>query len=210
MTASNPMQLCGAKTRKGTPCEQRAGHGTNHAGEGRCSKHGGSSPKAEVAGQVLLARREAAVMGIALDIEPHNAILECIRIAAGEVQYSSEQIAKLDPSEAVAPVVTKTDRPLKEEKGAESTFIRAEEIETASPQLHIWIQVRRQAMDKLVQYSATAIKAKIEERRIELAEQQGQLLAQVIRGILRDLGVADRPEAPQIVRKHLALVASTA
>ena len=97
--ATDPVEQpwnCGAKTRKGTPCEQRAGHGTKHPGIGRCSKHGGSSPNAEVSGQVTLARREAQVMGQPLDMEPHTAILECIKIAAGEVQYASERIAELD------------------------------------------------------------------------------------------------------------------
>lgn len=38
------MQTCGAKTRSGTPCNQPAGWGTDHLGEGRCKLHGGSSP----------------------------------------------------------------------------------------------------------------------------------------------------------------------
>lgn len=35
--------ICGAKTRGGTPCKQPAGWGTNHVGEGRCKLHGGKS-----------------------------------------------------------------------------------------------------------------------------------------------------------------------
>lgn len=35
--------ICGAKTRAGTPCQQRAGWGTNHVGKGRCKLHGGKS-----------------------------------------------------------------------------------------------------------------------------------------------------------------------
>lgn len=35
--------ICGAKTREGTPCKQRAGWGTDHVGEGRCKLHGGKS-----------------------------------------------------------------------------------------------------------------------------------------------------------------------
>jgi hypothetical protein len=71
------------------------GSGTGHVGVGRCKLHGGASPRAEVSGALVLARREAVVMGCPLDIDPHDALLECIRIAAGEVQYASEQIAKL-------------------------------------------------------------------------------------------------------------------
>lgn len=35
--------ICGAKTRKGTPCQQVAGWGTDHVGSGRCKLHGGKS-----------------------------------------------------------------------------------------------------------------------------------------------------------------------
>jgi hypothetical protein len=204
---------CGAKKRSGGNCERVAGAGTNHKGVGTCSNHLGSTDRAEVAGQVFLAKREAMVMGVPLNIEPHEAILECIRIAAGEVAYASERIAALQAGEAVGPVVSRTDRPLKEEKGAESPDYRVEEIREDSPDLHIWIKVRHLAMDRLVQYSAVAIKAGIEERRVQLAESQGQLLVTVIRGVLEqverlvDRKIMSRPELPTIVREQLTLAA---
>jgi len=37
------MTMCGAKTRSGTPCKQKAGWGTDHVGEGKCKLHGGAS-----------------------------------------------------------------------------------------------------------------------------------------------------------------------
>ena len=39
-----------------------------------------------------------------------------------------------------------------------------------------------------------------------ITEEQGKLVADVIRGVLNDLGVMDRPEVPGIVHRHLALV----
>lgn len=36
-------KMCGAKTRKGTPCKNPAGFRTDHLGEGRCYLHGGLS-----------------------------------------------------------------------------------------------------------------------------------------------------------------------
>jgi hypothetical protein len=150
------------------------------------------------------------VMGRPLPIEPHEAILQCIAIAAGEVRYASEQIALLELTDAVGPVVTTHVRPLKYEKGADSSSETVEEIRHEAPALHIWILTRRQAMDRLVQYSATALKAGVEERRVRVAENVGQALADAIRGVLRDLGVADDPRAPAVVRKHLTLVAGQA
>lgn len=197
---------CGAGRRSGGECKQVAGWGTGHLGTGRCKLHGGASPNAEVAGAVALARREMAVMGRPLDMEPHEALLECIRIAAGEVQYASERIAELDASQAVGPVVT--TRPRKGEYGMEQHGDVVEEH--GQPAVHIWVEVRHRAMDRLVNYSKIALSAGVAERQVRIAEQQGQLLAQAIRGILADLGVADRPEVPAIVRKHLTLVSSHA
>ena len=35
---------CGATARSGDPCQQPAGFGTDHVGQGRCKFHGGASP----------------------------------------------------------------------------------------------------------------------------------------------------------------------
>lgn len=190
--------LCGGKKRKGGKCTQPAGWGTQHPGAGRCKLHGGSGPAAQVKGLVELARREQQVMGAPLSIEPQDAILECIRIAAGEVAYSSERIAELEVADAIGPVMTRMER---------SAETDVEEVREGPPALHIWIVIRQQAMDRLVAYSFAALKAGIEERRVRVAEQQGMLLAQAIQGILRELGVSDKPEVAGIVRKHLTLVA---
>lgn len=147
-------------------------------------------------------------MGRPLDIEPGEALLQCIRIAAGEVQYASDRIAELDPGDAIVGQRTVKTRPLSEGKDGESADLTVEEVTvTTAADLHIWIHVRRQALDRLVNYSAVALKAGVEERRVKIAEQTGQLIANVIRGVLTDLGVADHPEAPNVVRRHLQLVA---
>lgn len=140
-------------------------------------------------------------MGMPLPVEPQDAILECIRIAAGEVAYASERIRDLEPDDAVAPVKRTLTR--------ETDDGTVQEVRLEAPALHVWIQVRRQAMDRLVAYSLAALKAGVQERLVQIAEQQGMLLAQAIQGILRELGVQDRPEAAQIVRKHLQLVAGS-
>lgn len=194
---------CGAKTRTGGRCAKTAGWGTGHHGTGRCKLHGGSTPNAELAGAVQLARRESGVMGVPLDVAPHVAILECIQIVAGEVRYASDQIAALEPADAAGQLVTTVERFGGENGGGSET-------RHGPPALHIWIVARHQAMDRLVDYSKVAINAGIEERRVKLAEQQGALLAQAIRGILAELGVGDRPEVPAVVRRHLTLVAGTA
>jgi len=210
MVAGNPMVAdqarCGAQTRHDSLCAKPAGWGTSHVGTGRCRFHGGASPQAELAGQLVIARHELAVMGVPLPIEPGDAILQCIAIAAGEVRYASEQIAKLELDEAAGAVVTTHTRPLKHEKGADDPDETVREVRHEAPALHIWIVTRRQAMDRLVQYSVAALKAGVEERRVRIAENVGQALADAIRGILSDLGLSDDPRAPGVVRKHLTML----
>jgi hypothetical protein len=201
------VEKCGAKTRAGRPCQLEAGKGTSHVGIGRCRLHGGASPQAELGGQVELARREAAVMGRPLHIDPHDAILECIRIAAGEVAYLSDKVAELEEHDALGGTTQVKTRPLKGEYGQESLGVTVEEVTVDSGALHAWIVARRQAMDRLVTYSKVALRAGIEERTVRIAEQQGQLLASAIRNILSALGVADHPDAPKVVRRELTLIA---
>jgi hypothetical protein len=56
---------------------------------------------------------------------------------------------------------------------------------------------------------ATALDAGVEERRVRIAEAQGELLAGVIKAILGDLGPNKKQqnEAPAIVRRHLLALA---
>lgn len=203
MTTTQPKAKCGAKARSGKPCGRPAGWGTGHAGVGRCKLHGGASPNAEVSGAVELARREAAVMGIPTDLEPHDALLECIRISAGEVRYASDRIAELEPGQATGPVVS--TRPLKYEKGAESETQRVEEH--GPPALHIWIAVRHKAMDRLVDYSRIAIAAGIAERHVKVAEGQAQQLAEAMRRLAEALGFnpAD-PKVREAMRGSLTVI----
>ena len=202
---------CGAKTKAGGNCQRPAGWGTTHPGAGNCKLHGGASPNGELHGNLELAKREAAVMGQPLPVDPGDALLQCIQIAAGEVQYASLRIAELDDDQAVVEQRQVKTRPLSEGKDGEDPHTTVEEVTTSTTaELHIWIRVRQQAMDRLVNYSSVAIKAGLEERRVKIAEQTGQLIASAVRGILEELGVADRPETPAVVRRHLTLVAGGA
>lgn len=204
MKRGKAKEPCGATTRSGGACQKGAGWGTDHAGHGYCKLHGGSTPNGKKHGAREALRHEAIVMGAPIDIEPHEALMQCIRIAAGEVQYASERIAELDPAEAVGPSVS--TRPLKEEKGAESPTSRVEEH--GPPALHIWIQVRQKAMDRLANYARLAIAAGIAERQVEIAEKQAHLIVKAMNGLLKELGIDPASEeARRAVRNHLTLVA---
>lgn len=194
--------LCRATTRAGTPCQKKAGHGTDHPGLGRCRNHGGASPQANLGGRVELARRQAAAMGRPLDIDPVEAILECVRITAGEVKYFSDRIAEIDEDDVLAQVETHVDRKADGDDG-----LSYSQTTKGPPQLHIWIRARHAAMRELREHSKVAIVAGIAERHVRIAERQGQLIAGALDRILTELGVRDHPKAATAIRRELTLIA---
>ncbi len=54
------MTVCGAKTRGGKQCQQPAGWGTAHVGQGRCKLHGGNAGAPIVTGRYSIKRQELA------------------------------------------------------------------------------------------------------------------------------------------------------
>ncbi|MGO9903476.1 MAG: hypothetical protein ACLP0J_28195 [Solirubrobacteraceae bacterium] len=141
-----------------------------------------------------------------LSIEPQDAILQCIAISAGEVAYASGEIDKLRAEDFIGEPRRTLVR--KVAGGEDGTGGTVTEIRQDPPALHVWIQVRDRAMDRLVAFSFAALKANIDERRVEVSQQQGMLLYQAVQGVLKALGVDQRPEvAAGIVRTQLTLVA---
>lgn len=195
---------CGAETRSGGRCGKTAGWGTGHAGIGSCKLHGGSTPNHELAAAVEIARRETAKHAIPLDLDPHDAILQMVRLAAGWVRYAQDRIDELEQRELIGPQVS--TRPLKLEKGAEHPEARVEEH--GPPAVHIWLRVQAEWGDRLVQYSKTAIACGIAERQVRVAEGQAQLIASFAKALMQDLGVDPASEqARGLMRKHLTLIA---
>jgi hypothetical protein len=199
---------CAAKTKRGTACGRNAGWGTGHPGTGRCKLHGGSTPTHELAGALHLARREAAAMGRPLErADPHEAILECIRIAAGEVFYCSERIDELKSAdEAAGPVVTKHERPMKGDYGVD-LYETVVETRSGPPALNVWVRARHEAMDRLVNYSKVALAAGVEERKVRIAEGMAEQIADAMKAFATAMGlnVAD-PHVRKAMRKGLLTI----
>lgn len=171
---------CGAKKRTdGKPCGRPAGWGTDHAGVGHCRTHGGNAPNHKL----NAAKQRAVLMGAPKEINPVDALYWMIKIAAGEVEWLSDQIATLD-----------------EEKWIEDTML--------GKQMHLFVRERHQAMDRLATYSSQAIKLGLAERAVRLAENYGVALSRLLRGVLEDLNLTPEQQqlAPHIVRKHLILL----
>jgi hypothetical protein len=173
---------CGAKKRNGGKCTLAPGWGTPHPGIGKCKLHGGSVPNHIKAAAKEEHRR---LLGHRREIDPHEAIIECIQLRAGEVQWLSERMAELD-----------------EKDWTEDTI--------AGKQFHLYARERQAAMQDQVRFSQIAISLGIAERHIKMVETYGELLAGLMRGVLDDLwphlNEEGRAKAPQIIRARMLAI----
>lgn len=83
-TTTADAAICGALGRSGAPCKRPTGWGTDSS-FGRCKNHTGSTPTGRVAAAKAEAVATAAMLlGGAPNMAPHDALLLCVRSAAGE------------------------------------------------------------------------------------------------------------------------------
>lgn len=187
---------CRARNRRGTQCGRRPIPGATV-----CNLHGGKAPQVLAAArrrvQEAEAREAAERFAARVDVHPAQALLELVHYQAGIVAYWRARVEDITDDDLEWGVTrTKTggdDHGTTEEAAA-----------------HVAYRLLVEAQDKLAAYASAALKAGVEERRVRLAEQQGQLVADVIRGILSDLRLSPEQEAlvSEVVPRRLrALVA---
>jgi hypothetical protein len=190
--------ICGAKRKAkyaddpANPgvCTLTAGWGTDHVGFGHCKWHFGSSTNGKIAAAreelaVELINRELRILdtyGEDIDIDPHQALAAEVRRTSGHVAWLQQKIKDMEEDEL---------------------FQLTPGGKVASALLKTYQEER----DRLVSVCKAAITAGVAERQITLAEEQGKLLAMVIRDILYDpeleLTPAQKYKTGGIVRKHL-------
>ena len=175
--------ICGGKKRKtGDPCGAPPIKGGT-----RCTRHGGKSPQAARAAERRLAEQElqqvVKTLGIRdsyPNIDPGAALLEEIRTTHAHVQWLRGQVAELSPDE-----LTWGRTQHEEGYGAEGPIDKT----TMKAEPSVWYTLYCRERDHLVKVSAAALKAGIEERKIRMAEQQGELVASALKQIFGALNL---------------------
>lgn len=98
------MEHCEAHARHGGRCRRPAGWGTVHKGRGPCRLHGGCLPNVivhyEQEAAVAFAR---AALGDKVSIDPLEAMVQSVQLAAGIVEYYRMQLSEIEdePSPAL-------------------------------------------------------------------------------------------------------------
>jgi len=188
--------------RKGQPRNPRAGQPCRKSpmhGQTKCGAHGGRSKQAKAAGKRRVAEAKAAELmrrfGGPIDTTPTEALLDTVRWTAGYVAWLREKVAEAQADDDLIWGATReVDDAVVVGTGE---FAELEHVtkQTREAGANAWLSLLGEWSDRLVKVCAEAIKAGIEERRVRLAEQQGQLVAEVIRKILGDLDLSVEQQA---------------
>jgi hypothetical protein len=187
-----PTDTCNARKRQGEGlCRNRAGMRTTHEGYGRCYLHGGTTP----GGVVAAAKQEAAKLGAEFQLEPHDALLLSVRMAAGFERYCAMRVAQLEAEQVV---VQHEQRRVADDGTTVTTSTRAE--------LNVWVREHQKAIDQLARIAKVALDAGVDERRLKIEEQLVGAFANAIDSLLTELGVRDHPDAPAATLRCLRLV----
>lgn len=101
--------------------------------------------------------------GRLVDITPHEALVFMVRRSAGMASWLEAKVQTID----------------------DLTYTNKAETELPSP----WLVLLNEERDRLVRYAKTAADAGVAEREIELAEQQGAMVAVILRRVLDQLGL---------------------
>lgn len=92
---------CGALLGEWDMCARPAGVGTDHPGVGRCKTH--SSKRERAIGAWMMGTVVAAGLAGERDISPMEALLLCVRRAAGMCDYWRHAVASQSDAEALSP-----------------------------------------------------------------------------------------------------------
>lgn len=173
-------------------------HGAAVADSDSCRMHIGKQAAPVIA--EAFARRAVETYGLPLDVSPGDALLDEVRYTAGHVAWLRERVRELENRDLVWGMTEVAEKNASEFTGTDTTY-------AAVP--NVWVELYMRERKHLVDVAKAAIAAGIEERKVRLAEQQGQLVAMVIRGILADLKLTpdQRELVAEVVPRRLRALA---
>jgi len=187
---------CKAKSRRtGQRCQRWP-----MLGQDVCPTHGGKAPQNLAAAARRMAEVKAAkyveTFGLPREIDPRDALLEEVYRTAGAIDWLHAHIRDLEPEDVVWGKTDEVTKTATEYEGVDTTYAAA---------VNVWVKLWQDERKHLVDVSKAAISAGIEERRVKLAEQQGALLAGVIKAVLGDLELTPEQaaRAPRVVADRL-------
>jgi hypothetical protein len=179
-------ERCAAHRRDGRPCRSHPVDGAD-----KCRLHLGK--KLEQHRQKVAAIKAVQTYGLPAEVDPHDALLEEVHRTAGHVRWLGQIVGELDQGDLVWGVA-------QEKTGGDDWGTTSK----AAP--NVWLELYHRERQHLVKVAKAAIDAGIDERRVQLAEEQGRVIVDVLRATLTDLGVDVTPDVAATVGRHLRAV----
>lgn len=166
-------KVCGANKRGGTTCTEPAGKGTDHLGYGPCAAHFGATQIGRKNAAHEMAEELMWFYGKPLDIDPITALLDEVGRTAGHIAWIGGRIAKMgfEP----------------DKENPNNTPI--------PPEIQGWIKLYQSEREQLVRVSKAALDAGVNERLVQIAEHQGERLADAVDTILKSLHLTPAQQA---------------
>ena len=204
----NPGQLCDrcgqfhlrcrAHNRAGGPCNRWPKKGTPV-----CWKHGGATPQVRAAAEARQAEAEvlAAVQtfGVRRDISPGEALIEDVQWTAGHVEWLRGQVQALEADQLTWGVSKETDQQSGQGRAGKDTVREA--------RLNAIVELYERERKHLVDVSTATLRAGVEVKRLEMAQQWGQTYASMMRAVLGDpqlgLTAEQLSVAHEVVIRHM-------
>ena len=203
--------MCGATTRSGGSCKNKAGFGTGHVGVGRCKFHGGSTQAHIVHTLPDYANLQAQRLGLRVDdITPEEAILDSIRDSAANVAIYRHLVNQLSLEMGDEIMSMDEEGHIKITANAAIAGYTGSKTEPNKAAPHIFVSMYNDERDRLFNYAATATRIGLSERMVRIAERQGEKLVEVLEAVFTDpeaqldAQAADRLRG--VTAKHLRLV----
>lgn len=157
-----------------------------------CMAHGGNAPQVKAKAAV---RAEVMAWGLGdATIDPGETLLRLVSQSAARAQrYAAELEALVGESETLREALVAQAFG---EFGPTGEYVRG------------LATIEAQERDRCATFAAKAVAAGLAERTVRLAERQGEMIVKVLSAVFEDLDLseAQREAAPDVIRRHLALV----
>lgn len=181
MTRAKGTPKCGApKKSDGKPCRNTAGYKTSHQGVGTCHLHLGNSPSHVKNAVEAQAQAAALRWGEPIVTTGIDALLGLLYHWSGIEAFYRARVQALDPD---AFVWGETQRADDASRGTKAT---------SAAGVNVWVKLHAEASTKLADIAEQCVRAGLDERRIRLAEQQGQLLVAGLQWLFARLELSAR------------------
>lgn len=167
-------------------CTQPAGWGTEHKGSGPCKLHGGNLPAVTKKHLRKIQGAEMATFGEPIEIDPHTAVLKTLQASAGHAAWLLEKIQALSEVEGDMTLQQYTAMGIK---------------------ASVWVEMYERERIMVLKTAKAAVEMGVSERQVQLAEEQGRMIAMLLQKFLDSqviaLTPAQRQAAPGVIRQLL-------